>query len=106
MPRLFILVIAATLPASCAAHGNIGDYIPHWAGGFPEATPPRPGTPEYDAFRQKQDVEDFAASAHSRFWHSRDRQPRHLKVRFCGACGRKMLRPGASLHGPTAVSAL
>jgi hypothetical protein len=26
MPRLFVLVIAATLLASCAAHGNIGDY--------------------------------------------------------------------------------
>ena len=46
-----------TLLASCAAHGNIGDYIPHWAGGLPEATPPRPGTPDYDAFRQKQNVE-------------------------------------------------
>ena len=57
MPRLFVLVIAATLLASCAAHGNIGDYIPHWAGGLPEGTPPRPGTPEYDAFRQKQDAE-------------------------------------------------
>jgi len=49
MPRLFVLIIAATLLASCAAHGNIGDYIPHWAGGFPEGTPPRPppagGTP-------------------------------------------------------------
>jgi hypothetical protein len=54
MPRLFVLVIAATLLASCVAHGNIGDYIPHWAGGLPEGTPPRPGTPEYDAFRQKQ----------------------------------------------------
>src|SRR5207244_2850542 len=28
-----------------------------WAGGLPEGTPPRPGTPEYDAFRQKQDAE-------------------------------------------------
>ena len=57
MPRLFVLIIAATLLASCAAHGNIGDYIPHWAGGLPEGTPPRPGTPEYDAFRQKQEAQ-------------------------------------------------
>jgi hypothetical protein len=57
MPRLFVLIIAATLLASCAAHGNIGDYIPHWAGGLPEGAPPRPGTPEYEAFRQKQDAE-------------------------------------------------
>ena len=57
MPRLFVLVIAATLLASCASHGNIGDYIPHWAGGLPEGTPRRPGTPEYDAFRQKQEAQ-------------------------------------------------
>jgi hypothetical protein len=55
--RLVALFGIAILLASCAAHGNIGDYIPHWAGGLPEETPPRPGTPEYDAFRQKQDVE-------------------------------------------------
>jgi hypothetical protein len=29
----------------------------HWAGGLPEGTPPRPGTPEYDAFRQKQEAQ-------------------------------------------------
>jgi hypothetical protein len=35
----------------------MGDYIPHWAGGLPKDAPPRPGTPEYEAFRQKQDAE-------------------------------------------------
>jgi len=46
VPRLFVLIIAATLLASCAAHGNIGDYIPHWAGGLPwryTASPRHPG---------------------------------------------------------------
>ena len=49
MARLIALVIAATAPAV--------DYIPTWAGGLPKDVPPRPGTPEYDAFRQKMDAE-------------------------------------------------
>ena len=54
MARLFILLITAALLGSCS---SVGDYIPHWAGGLPKDTPPRPGTPEYDAHRQKQDAE-------------------------------------------------
>jgi hypothetical protein len=54
MARLFILLIIAALLGSCS---SAGDYIPHWAGGLPKDTPPRPGTPEYDAYRQKQDAE-------------------------------------------------
>ena len=55
MARLIALVIAATALASCAGH--VSDYIPTWAGGPPKDLPPRPGTPEYDAFRQKMDAE-------------------------------------------------
>jgi hypothetical protein len=40
--------------------GIVGDYLPEWAGGYPKGLPPRPGTPEYDAFRKKQE-EDAAA---------------------------------------------
>jgi hypothetical protein len=29
--------------------GPMSDLIPHWMGGEPEGTPPRPGTPEYEA---------------------------------------------------------
>jgi len=54
MARLFILLIVAALLGSCS---SAGDYIPHWAGGLPKDTPPRPGTPEYDAYRQRQDAE-------------------------------------------------
>ena len=55
MARLIALVIAATALAACASH--VVDYIPTWAGGPPKDMPPRPGTPEYDAFRQKMDAE-------------------------------------------------
>jgi hypothetical protein len=56
MPRLIALIIASTVLASCSG-GAIGDYAPHWAGGFPKDLPPRLGTPEYDAFRKKQEAE-------------------------------------------------
>lgn len=30
--------------------GGMADLIPAWAGGLPADAPPRPGTPEYDAY--------------------------------------------------------
>jgi hypothetical protein len=57
MARLMALVIAGTVLASCTGGGTMGEYIPRWAGGLPKDVPPRPGTPEYDAFRQKQEAE-------------------------------------------------
>jgi hypothetical protein len=54
MARLIALVIAAIALASCS---TAADYIPTWIGGLPKDTPPRPGTPEYDAYRQKMEVE-------------------------------------------------
>jgi hypothetical protein len=56
MARLIALVIAATALASCTGK-NMGDYMPVWAGGLPKDVPPRPGSPEYDAFRQKLETE-------------------------------------------------
>jgi hypothetical protein len=56
--RLLALIFAGTLLASCASGGhNIGEYMPQWAGGPPNNLPPRPGTPEYDTWRQQQDAE-------------------------------------------------
>jgi hypothetical protein len=37
--------------------GMAGDIMPQWAGGYPKDMPPRPGTPEYEAFKQKLDAE-------------------------------------------------
>jgi hypothetical protein len=55
MARLIALLIVATALTACASH--VADYIPTWAGGPPKDLPPRPGTPEYDAYRQKMDDE-------------------------------------------------
>ena len=58
MTRLIVLLIAAgPVLGSCTSGGVIGDVMPHWAGGLPKNAPPRPGTPEYDAYRQKLEAE-------------------------------------------------
>ena len=33
----------------------MGDYIPQWVGGLPPDAPPRPGTPEYDAYMKERE---------------------------------------------------
>ena len=55
MARLIALMIVATALAACAGH--VSDYIPTSLGGPPKDMPPRPGTPEYDAYRQKMEDE-------------------------------------------------
>jgi hypothetical protein len=45
------VVLGGVLLASCASTGAyIGDNLPEWAGGLPKGTPPRPGSPGYDAY--------------------------------------------------------
>ncbi len=51
-----VLCISAVL-ASCAGTSNedafsayVADHWPHWAGGMPNDTPPRPGAPGYNQF--------------------------------------------------------
>ena len=45
------LILGGALLASCASTGAyIGDALPEWAGGLPKGTPPRAGTPGYDAY--------------------------------------------------------
>jgi hypothetical protein len=45
------LVWGSALLASCSSTGAyIGDNLPEWAGGLPKGTPPRPGSPGYDAY--------------------------------------------------------
>ena len=59
MIRGAILAIAATALAGCADFSHaVVDSIPHWAGGLPSNAPPRPGTPEYDAFMQQREAEN------------------------------------------------
>jgi hypothetical protein len=58
MIRLIALVIIGIALVSCVSgsyEANVGkaiDMIPEWAGGLPKGVPPRPGTPEYEAYRK------------------------------------------------------
>jgi hypothetical protein len=45
------VMVLGLLGASCSSMGSfVADTLPPWAGGLPEGTPPRPGTPGYDAY--------------------------------------------------------
>ena len=60
MARLIALIIASTFLSSCSGvsgGGVIADHTPEWLGGMPKGVPPRPGTPEYDAFMKAQQAE-------------------------------------------------
>ena len=59
MGRLIALLLTSTFLGSCTnvSGGMVGDYAPTWLGGAPKDMPPRPGTPEYDAFTKKQEAE-------------------------------------------------
>ncbi|MBH5368852.1 hypothetical protein [Bradyrhizobium glycinis] len=35
--------------------GGMGDYVPQWAGGLPADAPPRPGSPQYDAYMKERE---------------------------------------------------
>jgi hypothetical protein len=56
-------LLAASLVSSLGGCGSInekvaagmGDYIPHFVGGLPADAPPRPGTPEYDAWMKERE---------------------------------------------------
>ncbi|WFU75699.1 hypothetical protein [Bradyrhizobium sp. CB2312] len=64
MPKPFRSVLALTvLAAGLCGCGTVnerlssgmGDYIPQWAGGLPADAPPRPGTPQYDAYMKERE---------------------------------------------------
>jgi hypothetical protein len=51
-----LLFLAALSLSSCMGSRTAGEHIadmPHWMGGLPPDTPPRRGTPEYDAWMAK-----------------------------------------------------
>jgi hypothetical protein len=48
-----LLCLTCLVLLSACAGRTAGEHIadmPHWMGGEPEGVPPRPGTPEYDAW--------------------------------------------------------
>jgi hypothetical protein len=60
LTRLLASVLLISNLAGCASineklASGMGDYIPQWAGGLPAGAPPRPGTPEYDAYMKERE---------------------------------------------------
>lgn len=46
---------------------GMGDYVPQWAGGLPADAPPRPGTPQYDAWmKERQRLRQVPAAERER----------------------------------------
>jgi hypothetical protein len=45
-----LLWLGAVLGSCSPFAGYMADHVPHWAGGLPPDTPPRPGAPGYDDF--------------------------------------------------------
>ena len=59
--RSLLLLSAVPMLTSCASvSAVVADSVPTWLGGMPDDVPPRPGTPEYDAWMKKR-AEDAAA---------------------------------------------
>jgi hypothetical protein len=44
------LVTGGALLASCSTGALVADNLPEWAGGLPKGTPPRAGSPGYEAY--------------------------------------------------------
>ena len=42
---------------------GMGDYVPQWAGGLPADAPPRPGTPQYDAWMKAREQKRLQPAA-------------------------------------------
>jgi hypothetical protein len=54
------LALAASALSGCGTinqklAAGTGDILPVWLGGLPKDAPPRPGTPEYDAFMKERE---------------------------------------------------
>jgi hypothetical protein len=57
MAHLLAMIVAVPFLGSCSGGNVVADRTPEWLGGMPKGVPPRPGTPEYDAFTKKQEAE-------------------------------------------------
>ncbi|WP_454645632.1 hypothetical protein [Bradyrhizobium liaoningense] len=56
---LVLVALATGLPGCGTVNeklsGGMGDYVPQWAGGLPADAPPRPGTPQYEAYMKERE---------------------------------------------------
>src|SRR3954468_10318853 len=58
LPAIFVLVLTSGVLSGCGSissfmAGGMADLLPSWAGGLPADAPPRPGTPEYEAYLKR-----------------------------------------------------
>lgn len=66
VPALVCLVLLSCSLGGCGSissfmAGGMADLIPAWAGGLPADAPPRPGSPEYDAYmKQRENAQQSA----------------------------------------------
>jgi hypothetical protein len=64
--RTALPIIACIMLSACATDPRpaisaaVTDSVPTWLGGMPNDVPPRPGTPQYEAWQKKR-AEDAAA---------------------------------------------
>ena len=56
---LALLAVAAGLSGCGSVNerlsAGVGDMVPQWAGGLPADAPPRPGTPQYEAYMKERE---------------------------------------------------
>jgi hypothetical protein len=60
LATLLASALLASMLSGCAslnekASAAMGGYIPQWAGGLPADAPPRPGSPEYEAYMKERE---------------------------------------------------
>ncbi|MFC7702470.1 hypothetical protein ACFQX9_38095 [Bradyrhizobium sp. GCM10028915] len=72
MPRsscslLILLALSAGLSGCGTVNekltSGMGDYVPQWAGGLPADAPPRPGTPQYEAWMKEREQKRLQPAA-------------------------------------------
>lgn len=69
--RFHSLLLLVGLAAGLSGCGTVneklsagmGDYVPQWAGGLPADAPPRPGTPQYDAWMKEREQKRLQPAA-------------------------------------------
>jgi len=69
--RFHSLLLLVGLAAGLSGCGTVnerlsagmGEYVPQWAGGLPADAPPRPGTPQYDAWMKEREQKRLQPAA-------------------------------------------
>jgi hypothetical protein len=66
VPAFVCLVLLSCSLGGCGSissfmAGGMADLIPAWAGGLPADAPPRPGSPEYEAYAKRHEQQQSGA---------------------------------------------